>query len=318
MIISASRRTDIPAFFSDWFINRIKEGSVCVRNPMNNHQVSRISLSQNVVDCIVFWTKNPAPMLPKLNELSGYEYYFQYTLNNYGKDTEPHVPPLEDRIATFRALSEKIGKERVIWRYDPIVITPEYNVDYHIDSIRKIGTQLKGCTEKCVFSFVDVYPSKNMKKLSQMHNRPITEQEMEILLNEMNAIAKENGFLLATCAEKVDIEKHGIHHNSCIDGELIERITGYTLKTKPDGQREGCRCVKCEEIGCYDTCPHGCTYCYANFRAEATMEKLKQYDPNSPILCDKISETDIVTDRPVKSLKDSKISNSGYEQMTLF
>ncbi len=318
MIISASRRTDIPAFFSQWFINRIKEGSVCVRNPMNIHQVSRISLSPSVVDCIVFWTKNPAPMVPLLSELKGYDFYFQYTLNNYGKETEPHVPSLKDRIATFKELSEKIGKERVIWRYDPIIITPEYDVNFHIDSIRTIAEQLKGFTEKCVFSFVDIYPTKNMKNMNLMQSRPITDEELQLLIGEMTKIAAENDLVLATCAEKIDLEKYGIEHNSCIDGDLIERITGYELKTKPDGQREACRCVKCEEIGCYDTCPHGCTYCYANFRAQATKEKLKLYDPDSPILCDKLSESDVVTDRPVKSLKGERITKTNSEQITLF
>ena len=318
MIISASRRTDIPAFFSDWFINRIKEGSVCVRNPMNIHQVSRISLSPSVVDCIVFWTKNPAPMIPALSGLSDYDYYFQYTLNNYGKETEPNIPSVEDRISTFKELSGMLGKERVIWRYDPIIIAPGYDVDFHIESIRRIAAQLKGFTEKCVFSFVDIYPTKNMKNMNYMQSRPINDSELEHLLTSITKIAAENDIIFATCAEKVNLEKSGIQHNSCIDGELIQRITGFQLKTRPDGQRDACGCVKCEEIGCYDTCPHGCTYCYANFRAEATREKLKLYNPDSPILCDSISADDIVTDRPVKSIKTVSLSDIGGEQLTLF
>lgn len=318
MIISASRRTDIPAFFSEWFFNRINEGSVCVRNPMNIHRVSRISLSPDVVDCIVFWTKNPAPMIPRLSELSRYAYYFQYTLNNYGAETEPHIPPIEDRIASFRELSSRIGKERVIWRYDPIIITPQYDVDFHIESIRRIAGQLRGFTEKCVFSFVDIYPTKNMKNMGLLQNRPMSGAELEKFLSAIIRIAGENELVLATCAEKIDLEKYGIEHNSCIDGRLIERIIGCGLKAKSDGQREACRCVKCEEIGSYDTCPHGCVYCYANFRPAATEEKIKKYDPDSPLLCDFISEGDSVTDRPVKSLKTSVTVKDDSEQITLF
>lgn len=320
MIISASRRTDISAFFSEWFFNRIKEGSVCVRNPMNVHQVSRISLSSDVVDCIVFWTKNPALMIPRLDELSDYAFYFQYTLNNYGAETEPSVPPLEKRIAAFRELASKIGKERVIWRYDPIIITPKYDVDFHIESMRRIAGKLRDFTEKCVFSFVDIYPTKNMKNMELLQSRPATEGELEKLLGAVMEISQENGITAATCAEKVDLEKYGIEHNSCIDGRLIERITGYELKTKSNGQREACRCVKCEEIGCYDTCPHGCTYCYANFRAQAEKEKMMKYDPNSTILCDSVSESDIVTERALKSLKIGRLPTvkTDFEQMTLF
>ena len=133
MIISASRRTDIPAFYSDWFFNRIKEGYVLVRNPMNAHQISKISLSADVIDCIVFWTKNPRPMINRLDELKDYNYYFQFTLNSYAKDIEPNVPSKDKEIIkSFRELSEKIGKDRVVWRYDPILINDNYSVDHHI------------------------------------------------------------------------------------------------------------------------------------------------------------------------------------------
>ena len=144
MILSVSRRTDIPAFYADWFFKRIKEGFVYVRNPMNIHQVSSISLSPEVVDCIVFWTKNPAPMLPRLEELNGYDYYFQYTINAYDKDAEPCIPPLEERLRTFRTLSERLGKERVIWRYDPIIFTDRYTTSYHLEQFTRIAHELAG------------------------------------------------------------------------------------------------------------------------------------------------------------------------------
>lgn len=166
MILSASRRTDIPAFFSDWFFNRIKEGNVCVRNPMNAYQVSRINISPEVTDCIVFWTKNPMPMLERLDELKKYTYYFQYTINAYSADTEPFVPPLEERLDAFRRLSQKIGCERVIWRYDPIILTKKYDISFHLDSIKRIASELKGYTEKWCSALWMFTAEKIRKRLS--------------------------------------------------------------------------------------------------------------------------------------------------------
>lgn len=304
MILSASRRTDIPALYSDWFFNRIKEGFVCVRNPMNAHQVSSIPLSPDVVDCIVFWTKNPAPMLSRLDELKSYNYYFQYTVNAYDKDVEPGVPPLGERLRTFRELSARIGKERVIWRYDPIIFTERYNARYHLEQFTKTAEALAGYTGKCVFSFVDIYPSKNRKNLRQLRQENISGSEMDSLLGGMALTAKKCGLALATCAEKADLARYGIEHNSCIDGKLIERIVGCPIKTSPDGQREFCQCVKCDDIGSYDTCTHFCTYCYANFRHDTVKERSALYNADSPLLCGIIDpETDKVTQRPVRSMK---------------
>ena len=154
MIISASRRTDIPAFYSDWFLNRIKERFVFVRNPINAHQISQISLSPDVVDCIVFWTKNPKPMLSKLDELKDYNYYFQFTLNSYSKDIEPNVPLKNTEvIETFKALSDKVGTNRVIWRYDPIIINEKYTIDYHIEYFEKLAHFLNGKFKNCLFLY---------------------------------------------------------------------------------------------------------------------------------------------------------------------
>lgn len=321
MILSVSRRTDIPAFFSDWFFERIKAGYVCVRNPINPHQVSKIPVTRDLTDCIVFWSKNPQPMLNRLDELNGYCYYFQYTLNGYGTDVEPHLPPLDRRIETFCKLSERIGKEKVIWRYDPILFNNTYTWEGHLDEIQQIAQSIGDYTEKCVFSFVDIYQSKNLKNMRHLGNRNLSESEMEQFLTELVKIGQKYQLQLATCAEAVDLERFGIQHNSCIDGNLISRITGWELKTKSDGQREHCQCVKCEEIGTYDTCPHGCVYCYANFRPEYVRQKLQQYDVHSPILCDSIDLShDKVTERPVKSLKLRRIqpcSDDGSEQLTL-
>lgn len=303
MILSASRRTDIPAFYSEWFCRRIQEGFVCVRNPMNARQVSRVNISPEVVDCIVFWTKNAAPMMGRLEELKEYDYYFQFTINNYGRETEPRVPELSRRLETFMQLSEKIGGERVIWRYDPILFSDKYTPDFHLKSFEKIAAALGKYTGKCVFSFVDVYPSKNRGNLKRLNVRQPSPGELDAFAGELSRIGKSSGLVLATCAESIDLARHGIGHNSCIDKELIERITGVPLDVGGDRQREHCRCVKCDDIGSYDTCPHGCIYCYANFRSDIVSDRQSAYDVRSPILCDSIKETDKITERPVKSYK---------------
>lgn len=302
--MSVSRRTDIPAFYSEWFYRRVKQGYIYIRNPMNVHQVSNVRITPDVVDCIVFWTKNPAPMLPKLDELACYDYYFQYTLNDYPRGIEPNVPPVEQRLETFIALSEKIGHERVIWRYDPILFTAEITPEVHLNSFRRIAERLKDYTEKAVISLVDIYPSKNCSNLNRIGARQLPSGELESFLSDLADIAHGCGLKIATCAENIPLEKYGIEHNSCIDKALIERIAHCTLKAKPDGQRPNCGCIKCDDIGSYDTCPHGCVYCYANYRPSVVESKMKLYDVDSPILCDVIdSENDKITQRPVRSLK---------------
>ncbi len=312
MILSVSRRTDIPAFYSEWFYERVREGFVCVRNPMNANQVSRIPISPKVVDCIVFWTKNAAPMMDKLEQMEEFDYYFQFTVNDYGRETEPYVPALSKRLETFMRLSEMIGRERVIWRYDPILFSDRYTPEYHFKSFEKIASALGAYTEKCVFSFVDVYPSKNGGSLNRMNARWLSHEKLDRFAGELARIGKQNGLMLATCAEAVSLAKHGIEHNSCIDKALIERITGAPLLVAGDKQREHCGCAKCDDIGSYDTCPHGCIYCYANFCPNVAADRRRGCDIHSPLLCDRIKETDKITDRPVKSYKQ------GYRQLTLF
>lgn len=317
MILSVSRRTDIPAYYAEWFFRRLEQGYVCVRNPMNAHQVSRINLDPDIVDAIVFWSKNPKPMLNQLDRLKDYKYYFQYTINAYDKDFEPKVPPIDERITTFTSLADKIGKQCVIWRYDPIIFTEKYTPEYHLSQFEKIATKLKGSTEKVVISFVDVYASKNKKNLQEQKYYELNSEEINKFAKHLAEIASDNEMIVATCAEAIDLTFCGIEHNSCIDQSLIEKIVGYPLKVNKDGQRGECRCVKCEEIGSYDTCLHGCKYCYANYREAVVNENCRYYDVDSPLLCDTINPvSDKVTDRPVKSLRAK--GTFGYEQMSLF
>ncbi len=308
MIISASRRTDIPAFYSDWFFNRLKDGYVLVRNPMNIHQLSRIPLTNDVVDCIVFWTKNPKPMLERLDELNGYNFYFQFTLNSYAKDIEPGVPSKDkDVIKTFKKLSDNIGKYKVIWRYDPIFINDKYTVDYHLKYFRKLSEMLDGCFEHCVISFVDFYK----KSATRFKNNNIEEPEVnyiEALAKGFSETANELGFTIKTCAEKYNLAQYGIQHGKCIDDELISRLIGADLKVVKDkNQRSECGCVESIDIGQYNTCPHGCQYCYANYSEKSVKTNREKYDPNSPLLCSSLSMDDVIVERNCKSIIDDQI-----------
>ena len=313
MIVSASRRTDIPAFYSDWFFNRLKDGYVLVRNPMNAHQISKIKLTPDVVDCIVFWTKNPKPMINRLDELRDYNYYFQFTLNSYSLDIEPNVPSKDKEIIpTFKALSDKIGKDRVIWRYDPIIVNQKYTVDYHIRYFRKLAEMLEGKFEHCIISFVDFY----CKSAARFRENCIAEPEeniIEQIAESFSKVADEMGFVLKSCAEKYDLSKYGIAHGKCIDDDLIAKITGQKLKVSKDkNQRDECGCVESVDIGLYNTCLHGCQYCYANFSDKIVLANRALYDPSSPILCGAVEEDDKISERSVKSVFETQMSFEDY------
>ena len=309
MILSVSRRTDVPSYYSEWFYNRIKEGFLYVRNPMNPHQVSRIELSPEVVDCIVFWTKNPQPMLERLGELVAYKYYFQFTLTGYGKDIESNVPHKKEVvIPAFQKLSEQIGTKRVIWRYDPILFNRTYTPEYHLKAFEQIGAALKGYTNKCVISFVDEY-AKNKKSMAGLQVYNLPETERKDFAGKLSEIAKENGMSIASCAESIDLAQCGIEHNSCIDKTLIEDIIGSKLKASKDkGQRPECGCVESVEVGTYNTCKNGCKYCYANHSPESVIENCRKYSVDSPLLCGVITEEDKISKRKMKSLRDVQMS----------
>ncbi|MCI8866227.1 MAG: DUF1848 domain-containing protein [Lachnospiraceae bacterium] len=309
MILSVSRRTDIPNYYSDWFIARIKEGFLYVRNPMNAHQISRIDLSPEVVDCIVFWTKNPANMIEKLGHLEKYMYYFQFTLTGYGKDVEPNLPnKRKEVIPTFKRLSEKIGKERVIWRYDPILVNKRYTMDYHRKAFEEIASNLEDNTEKVVISFVDFY-SKTQRNTRGLDIRQITNEERVELAGEMARIASKYHLIIETCAEQINLNEVGILHGSCIDKKRIERLLGCKLIVEKDkNQRGACGCFESVEVGAYNTCLNGCKYCYANFNNSKVEDNVKLYNRDSALLCGKISSDDRITERKMKSMKDNQIS----------
>ena len=307
MILSVSRRTDIPAFYSEWFFNRIAAGFVDIRNPMNFHQVSRVDIKPEVVDCIVFWTKNAGNMLARLNELKDYKYYFQYTINPYNKLIEENVPVKKSIIENFCALSELIGPDKVIWRYDPILFTNEIDVEYHFKFFEELAKRLYGHTRRCVISFVDLY-KKTITNTKEFNMREPLQSEMRCLAERFVNIACRYGIQVLSCAENINLSKEGVEHGCCIDPSLIEDICGYHIDVKKDkNQREECGCVDSIDIGAYNTCCHACTYCYANFNKEKVKSQSSKHLKNSSLLIGDLAEDDVIKIRKVGLLKSQRL-----------
>lgn len=308
MIVSASRRTDIPAFYSKWFFNRIREKYVLVPNPYHPKSIGRISLDPAVVDCIVFWTKNPAPMISRLGELKDYPYYFQYTLNPYGSDVENNLPPLAKRIETFKRLSDAIGRERVIWRYDPLFTNETYSVEFHKEAFAQLCEALKDHTERCMLGFIDHY-AHIRKAVSTLNIQPLLSEEIiETALSFKHTI-DAYPIRLDTCTVKVDLRSLDIPSGLCVDKELVERLVGYPITAKKDkNQRNICNCIESIDIGTYESCLNGCIYCYAikgSYRSAVSTHR--RHDPDSPLLAGTPSDLApdaVIKERPVKSLRD--------------
>lgn len=301
IIISASRATDIPAFYSDWLIQRINEGYLKWNNPFNGVS-SYVAFSK--ARLFVFCSKNPKPLLKYLDffEEKGFNYYFQFTLNDYDKEKlEPRVPNVQQRIETFQQLSERIGKEKVIWRFNPLILTDKIGIDELLRKIENIGNQLKNHTQKLVFSFADIKIYKKVQnnlRNSSIHYQEFNERTMNEFAAGLQALNKNWNFELATCAEQISLEKYGIKHNKCIDDDLIIKLfyqdkklmdflavkiipadifhpTPTFVKTKDNkdkGQRKFCGCIVSKDIGEYNTCPHLCEYCYANSSKQIALE----------------------------------------------
>jgi len=296
-----SRRTDIPAFYSDWFFNRIQEGYVLVRNPFNTHQVSRIKLSPDLIDCIVFWTKNPRAMMSRLDELKDYTYYFQFTLTSYDNTIEGNVPHKKYIIDTFIALSNLIGKDRVVWRYDPILLTDRYDKQYHYKWFDYLAKRLKDYTSKCVISFMDLY-RKTERNLGHIQLKPINSDDMIEIASELSKIASKYGLIIETCSEDIELSNLGINHGKCIDDNLITKIVGCKIDVGKDpNQRESCGCVKSIDIGAYNTCKHQCLYCYANFNKKVVDKSVSLHSSHSPLLFRELEEKDKVIEKEMVS-----------------
>ena len=275
MIISASRRTDIPAFFGGWFMERLREGRVLVKNPMNPAQVSVVSLVPENVDCFVFWTKDPENFLPCLDELdcSGAKYYFQFTVTAYDNSLERNLRDKAGIIETFIRLSERLGKERLVWRYDPVIINGRYSAAFHEQAFGILCEKLRAYTERCVISFIDAYGFLS-KDFAENGIRELSPRDCESLAEKLGSIAGDFRLPLFSCCEKINLEKYGIRPSQCIDYTLVRRVSGREIAYKKDrGQRGECGCTVSRDIGTYNTCGHGCVYCYARRGPPAFPDK---------------------------------------------
>jgi hypothetical protein len=291
MIISASRRTDIPAFYTEWFMNRVRAGYCTIPNPFNIRHVSHVSLDPPDVDVIVFWTRSPGPLLPHLRELDklGYRYYFQYTVMGNPRLLDPHVPSLEQALRTFRALAGRVGPDRVIWRYDPIVLSNITSPEYHIRRFSRIAQALKGHTSRVVVSLMDKY-RKNRGRLMELEKQGVVFQEpaeipLAALLEALVNAADQCGMEITSCAEEIDLQPYGIQPGKCVDDAWIRKLFGVMVSNKKDpAQRKACDCVISKDIGMYDTCLFGCQYCYATAGLSRVQAHRAQHDPRSPSL----------------------------------
>ncbi len=298
MVVSASRRTDIPAFYGEWLMNRLRAGEVLVRNPFSPARVRRIALTPEEVDCIVFWTKDPMNLLRYLPEIdrAGYRYYFLFTLTPYDSKIETNVRQKSHILRTFRDLSCRIGPDRIVWRYDPIVFTPTYDLHYHVERYRFLAEHLSSYTQRCIISFLEMYKKvqRNMKDFDV--GSPTTEAIYSIA-GEFSEIAERNKIQLLTCSTNIDLSRYGIGHSKCIDDELIGKLLGRSFVGRKDpSQRRDCGCIESADIGSYNTCLHGCRYCYANENSRAVGEKRRRYDALSSALCDSVERNEAAMD----------------------
>jgi len=291
MIISASRRTDIPAFYTEWFMNRIRAGFCTVPNPFNPNQISNISLAPEYVDLFVFWTRNPKPIIPHLKELNarGFSYYFLYTLIDNPQILDPKSPSPEISLDTFRKLSDLIGPEKIIWRYDPIVLSNVTNIEFHKQRFEFIADKLRGHTFRCIISFVDIY-KKIEGRIKRLNNngfilKELNDANSSDLLSFLADTAGKNGIEIESCASEIDLSGFGIPAGKCIDDIYIAEIFGKRLNLKKDpSQRKNCGCVLSKDIGMYDSCLYECQYCYATTSFDRAKINHKKHNPDSQSL----------------------------------
>lgn len=306
MIINTGCRTDIPAYYSEWFYNRIKAGYVYVRNTYFQNQVMNYKLTPDVVDCLAFCTKDPAPMLARIHELDAYGQFWFVTLTPYGKEIEPHVPLKEKVIEDFKQLSTIIGPEKIEWRYDPIFITSKYTLAYHIDSFEKMAAELAGYTDGCVISFIDLYQNtkRNFSGITE-----VTSEERCTIAEEFVRIGKQNGIRIITCLEGQELSAYGVDCRGCMTKPVIERAIGNRLNFSPKKSvRIGCNCLLGNDIGAYNTCGHGCIYCYANYDQKTVKENRKKHNPDSPFLIGGIMDGDEIKEARQESFISGQIT----------
>lgn len=290
MILFASGRTDIPAFYSNWFINRVKAGFVDVRNPFNQNLISRINFSD--VDLIMFCSKNPLPMIDKLKILK-VPVLFHVTITPYSKDVEPNIPDKRLIIEGVKKLSLVLGIDNVVLRYDPIFLSDKYNVDYHIRAFDKLCKNLNGYVNKIIVSFMDEYKNVRSNK-NILKYRTFTREDYKKIGEAFSKSAMDNGMSVQTCFEDEDLTEYGFVKGECLSHELAYILTGKKFKSSNVRKEKKCECVQMVDIGDYNSCMHMCKYCYANYDEKAVSSNFKMHDDNSSLLIGSIQSDDVI------------------------
>lgn len=305
MIINTGGRTDTVQYYSDWLLRRFAEGYVLSRNPLFPDKVTRYELTPDKVDCVVFCSKNYKPILPRLREITDrFPAYFYYTITAYGKDVEPGVPSIEESIETLKELSALVGRERVAWRYDPVLLTREYTIRRHLDTFPWMARELAPYIDRCIFSFVEMYKKleTNMPEII-----PMSETERDALARGLGAAAAKLGMVIQTCGTNGDYTRYGIQASGCITLSILGKANHMEFRNlKHKGMREGCHCMESRDIGAYDTCLNGCKYCYANKNPRKAFENYEYHDPASPLLLGHLRPDDIVTQGAQRSFQKGR------------
>ena len=305
MIIQTGQRTDIPAYYSEWFANRLREGYVLVRNPYNPISVTRYELTPDVVDLIGFCSKNPEPMLKHMDLLRPYHQYWFVTITPYGKDMEPNVPPKETVMETFRRLSKIVGPDCIAWRYDPIIINETWTPRKHIETFRDMASTLAGYTKVCVISFIMLYEKV---KINFPEVKLIPEKEQIRITEELVKIAKDFGMTIRPCGDSRHLTKTGADCSGCMTQKTFETAIGQNLNLPPNpNNRKECACYITGDIGAYNTCGHLCRYCYANSDPQLVAQNMRRHDPHSPLITGNLLETDNVHQTRQKTWIDPQL-----------
>ena len=291
MILNVSGRTDIVAFYSDWFMNRLKEGFIDVRNPFNPKLVSRINMED--VDLIFFCTKNPIPILDKIKDINK-KVYFHVTLTPYKKDIEPNLPPKKEIIEAIKKLSNIIGKDNIVIRYDPVFLNDNYTLEYHKKAFEKVCGLLDGYVSKILISFIDIY--KNVEKnMNILKIKDFKEEDYKEIGTSFSKSAKDHGMVVHTCFEKRDLTEYGFIKDECMSRELAFKLTGNIYKKKWTARKEKlCNCIEMVDIGYYNSCRHFCKYCYANYDEKKVNDNFKKHNPKSSLLIGELQKDDVI------------------------
>ena len=301
MILNTGGRTDTVQYYSEWLLNRFREGYVLSRNPLFPEIVNRIELNPETIDVVVFCSKDYSPILPRLHEISDrFNCYYHYTITAYGTDIEPRVPSIEDSIRTLKALAAQVGLEKIAWRYDPVLLTEKYTIERHLETFDRMARELTPYVDRCIFSFVEMYKKLevNMPELL-----PVSEEDKLTLAENLGAIAQRYSLWLQTCATRTDYEQFGIHRSGCMTTEIFSQALGIEFKKTPHkGNRLGCACMESRGLGDYNSCPNGCRYCYANKDHAKALQNYLTHNPDSPLLMGKIQPGDKIVPSRQESL----------------